>query len=79
MLICRLATLSRLFDQQFEVGQADGSWNEPISYDERRGSCDPESRGKGVITVDGRMVELMHAEMARRTVAIAEAIGGGAA
>jgi citrate lyase subunit beta / citryl-CoA lyase len=34
----------------------------------------PESKGKGVITVEGRMVELMHAEMARRTVAIAEAI-----
>jgi citrate lyase subunit beta/citryl-CoA lyase len=34
----------------------------------------PESRGKGVITVDGRMVEIMHAEMARRTVAIAAAI-----
>jgi citrate lyase subunit beta/citryl-CoA lyase len=34
----------------------------------------PESRGKGVITVEGRMVELLHAEMARRTVAIVEAI-----
>ena len=34
----------------------------------------PEHKGKGVITVDGRMVELLHAEMARRTVAIAEAI-----
>jgi citrate lyase subunit beta / citryl-CoA lyase len=34
----------------------------------------PENKGKGVITVEGRMVELMHAEMARRTVAIAEAI-----
>ena len=34
----------------------------------------PEHKGKGVITVDGRMVELMHAEMARRTVAIADAI-----
>jgi citrate lyase subunit beta/citryl-CoA lyase len=34
----------------------------------------PESVGKGVITVEGRMVELLHAEMARRTVAIAEAI-----
>ncbi|MFZ1101877.1 MAG: CoA ester lyase [Hyphomicrobiaceae bacterium] len=34
----------------------------------------PESRGKGVITVEGRMVEIMHAEMARRTVAIAAAI-----
>ena len=37
-------------------------------------STQPESEGKGVITVDGRMVELLHAEMARRTVAIAEAI-----
>jgi citrate lyase subunit beta/citryl-CoA lyase len=34
----------------------------------------PEHKGKGVITVDGRMVELLHAEMARRTVAIADAI-----
>src|SRR6476660_8075097 len=34
----------------------------------------PESEGKGVITVEGRMVELLHAEMAARTVAIAEAI-----
>ena len=34
----------------------------------------PEHKGKGVITVEGRMVELLHAEMARRTVAIAQAI-----
>jgi citrate lyase subunit beta / citryl-CoA lyase len=34
----------------------------------------PEAKGKGVITVEGRMVELLHAEMAARTVAIAEAI-----
>jgi citrate lyase subunit beta/citryl-CoA lyase len=34
----------------------------------------PENKGKGVITVDGRMVELLHAEIARRTVAIADAI-----
>lgn len=33
-----------------------------------------ENKGKGVITVEGRMVELLHAEMARRTIAIAEAI-----
>jgi citrate lyase subunit beta/citryl-CoA lyase len=33
-----------------------------------------ENKGKGVITVEGRMVELLHAEMARRTVAIADAI-----
>lgn len=35
----------------------------------------PENRGKGVIAIDGRMVERLHADMARRTVAIAEAIG----
>ncbi len=34
----------------------------------------PENVGKGVISLDGRMVELMHAEIAERTVAIAEAI-----
>jgi citrate lyase subunit beta/citryl-CoA lyase len=34
----------------------------------------PENRNKGVVQVDGRMVERMHAEMARRTVAIADAI-----
>ena len=34
----------------------------------------PENAGKGVIALDGRMVERLHAVMARRTVAIAEAI-----
>jgi citrate lyase subunit beta/citryl-CoA lyase len=34
----------------------------------------PQNRGKGVINLDGRMVELLHAEMARRTVAIADVI-----
>jgi citrate lyase subunit beta/citryl-CoA lyase len=36
----------------------------------------PANRGKGVVQIGGRMVERMHADMARRTVAIAEAIGG---
>jgi citrate lyase subunit beta / citryl-CoA lyase len=35
---------------------------------------EPENRNKGVIALDGRMVERMHADMARRIVAIAEAI-----
>src|SRR6185503_7788051 len=39
----------------------------------------PENKGKGVVQVEGRMVERMHAEMARRTVAIAEAIAARAA
>jgi citrate lyase subunit beta/citryl-CoA lyase len=36
----------------------------------------PENKDKGVVQIDGRMVERMHAEMARRTVAIAAAIEG---
>jgi citrate lyase subunit beta / citryl-CoA lyase len=34
----------------------------------------PENENKGVLQIDGRMIERLHAEMARRTVAIADAI-----
>jgi citrate lyase subunit beta/citryl-CoA lyase len=34
----------------------------------------PEHKDKGVVQLDGRMVERMHADIARRTVAIADAI-----
>src|SRR5262249_43536060 len=34
----------------------------------------PENMDKGVVEIDGRMVERMHADMARRTLAIADAI-----
>ena len=34
----------------------------------------PENKDKGVVQLDGRMVERLHADMARRTVAISEAI-----
>ncbi|KAA2237096.1 HpcH/HpaI aldolase/citrate lyase family protein [Salinarimonas soli] len=34
----------------------------------------PENAAKGAISLDGRMVERLHAEMARRTVALADAI-----
>jgi len=34
----------------------------------------PENKAKGVISIDGKMVERLHADMARRTVAIADAI-----
>ncbi|MEJ2623116.1 MAG: CoA ester lyase [Pseudolabrys sp.] len=34
----------------------------------------PENKGKGVVSIDGRMVERLHADKGRRTVAIAEAI-----
>ena len=35
----------------------------------------PENQGKGVIKVDGAMVELLHLEQAQRLVAIQNAIG----
>jgi len=34
----------------------------------------PENKDKGAISLDGRMVELLHAEIARQTVAMADAI-----
>jgi citrate lyase subunit beta/citryl-CoA lyase len=34
----------------------------------------PENKGKGAIKLDGRMVERLHADIARRTVALADAI-----
>jgi citrate lyase subunit beta / citryl-CoA lyase len=36
----------------------------------------PENKGKGVVSIDGRMVERLHADMARRMVAIADTIAG---
>ena len=38
----------------------------------------PENKTKGVVSIDGRMVERLHADMARRTVAIADAIPASA-
>jgi len=38
----------------------------------------PENKGKGVVKLDGRMVERLHAEAARRTVLIADAIAQSA-
>jgi citrate lyase subunit beta/citryl-CoA lyase len=37
-----------------------------------------ENKDKGVVSIDGRMIERLHAEMARRIVMIAEAIEAGA-
>jgi citrate lyase subunit beta/citryl-CoA lyase len=34
----------------------------------------PENKGKGVLQIDGRMYEILHAEIAKRTVAVADAI-----
>lgn len=38
----------------------------------------PEAKGKGVLTVDGKMVERLHAEIAERIVAISDAISARA-
>jgi citrate lyase subunit beta/citryl-CoA lyase len=35
----------------------------------------PENKNKGVVMLNGRMVERMHADIARRTVALADAVG----
>ena len=60
-------------NEVFAPPDADIAWARKIiaAFDQ------PENKGKGVITVEGRMVELLHAEMAHRTVAIAEAIAQG--
>jgi citrate lyase subunit beta/citryl-CoA lyase len=34
----------------------------------------PENKDKGVVSLDGRMVERLHADIARKTVAVADAI-----
>jgi citrate lyase subunit beta/citryl-CoA lyase len=39
----------------------------------------PENAGRGVVQLNGRMVELLHAELARRTLAIADGIAALAA
>jgi citrate lyase subunit beta / citryl-CoA lyase len=39
--------------------------------------AEAERAGQGVVVVDGRLVEALHVEAARRTVALAEAIAGG--
>ena len=38
----------------------------------------PENQAKGVVQIDGRMVERLHADMARRTVKIADAVSARA-
>lgn len=51
---------------------------DPAEVDRARKVLDafaaPENAGKGVLKVDGGMVELLHAEIAKRTVAVADAI-----
>lgn len=60
-------------NEVFTPGEAELAWARAViaAFDL------PENRGKGAIRVEGRMVELLHLEQARRTLAIAEAIAAG--
>lgn len=54
----------------FSPGEAEVAWARTViaAFDR------PENAAKGALQVEGRMVERLHAEMARRLVAVAEAI-----
>jgi citrate lyase subunit beta/citryl-CoA lyase len=61
-------------NEAFSPGADEVAWARKII-----GAFDlPENASKGVIQVDGRMVERLHADMAQRTVAIADAIAAAA-
>jgi citrate lyase subunit beta/citryl-CoA lyase len=57
-------------NQIFSPSQEEVSWSRRVI----EAFALPEHKGKGVITVEGRMVERLHLVMAERVVAIAEAI-----
>jgi len=62
-------------NEAFSPGADEVAWARKII-----GAFDlPENASKGVIQVDGRMVERLHADMAQRTVAIADAIAAALA
>lgn len=54
----------------FMPDEAEIAWARKViaAFDE------PQNAGKAVITLDGRMVELLHRDMAQRTVALADAV-----
>ncbi len=54
----------------FSPGAEEVAWSRRIIA----AFAEPENAARGVITIDGRMVERLHLAMAERTVAIAEAI-----
>jgi citrate lyase subunit beta / citryl-CoA lyase len=57
-------------NEVFSPTEEEVSWSRAIIA----AFAEPENAAKGVITVEGRMVERLHLVQARRTVAIAEAI-----
>ncbi len=58
-----------LANEVFSPGEEEVAWAQKIiaAFDL------PENKGKGVVTIDGKMVELLHAEMAKRTLTLAAA------
>jgi citrate lyase subunit beta/citryl-CoA lyase len=60
-----------LCNKIFSPGSTEIAWARKViaAFDQ------PENKGKGAIALDGHMVERLHADIARRTVAMAEAIG----
>ncbi len=57
-------------NRAFSPSEAEVAWARKIIAAFER----PENKGKGVVQLDGKMVEIMHADIARRTVAIADVI-----
>lgn len=57
----------------FSPGEAELAWAQAVIA----AFALPESAGKGVIKVDGKMTELLHLEQARRLVAVAAQIAAG--
>ncbi len=62
-----------------QVEPANAAWSptaDEIALAERiiDAYAEAEAEGRGVVTVDGRMIEHLHVENARRTLALAEAI-----
>jgi citrate lyase subunit beta/citryl-CoA lyase len=58
-------------NEAFRPSDEDIAWSRKIlaAFDE------PGARDAGVIALEGRMIERLHAEIARRTIAIADALG----
>ena len=57
-------------DQVFSPSEEEVAWARKILEVFEQ----PENQGKGAVSIDGRMVELVHAEMARKTIAIADVV-----
>ena len=62
-------------NEVFTPSEAEVNWSRKViaAFDQ------PENATRGAIALDGRMVERLHADMARRVLAIVEAVSAKAA